>query len=177
MSEDKWLDEVLDRTEREEILDSVKRALDYLEDMDVKKAYNVLELLSHSLDGYDVGKSEFEENLETSVHAALKGLDDPTNPSYIPLEMFSNHGHSHGHSHDGLGGTHTTYDPMVDLRVGLEDMKQEIIRLRDEQQVSRDRIRGYAEAHPPPEQQVAVDATAREYIEALMGREIERNNR
>ncbi len=57
MSDDKWLDELLDKTEKEEILDTLKRALEYLDDLDVKKAYNVLELLYESLGGeYDAGK-------------------------------------------------------------------------------------------------------------------------
>jgi len=106
MSEDKWLDELLDRTEKEEILDSVKRALDYLEDLDVKKAYNVLELLSHSLAGYDVGKhvEEYEGYVE-KVEPAVRAWSTGGTPSPQQHRHQVNHGelnHMHyGHDHTG----------------------------------------------------------------------------
>ncbi len=69
MSDDKWLDELLDKTEKEEILDTLKRALEYLDDLDVRKAYNVLELLYESLGGeYDAGK--YVEEIEKKVGQA-----------------------------------------------------------------------------------------------------------
>jgi len=171
MSDDKWLDEVLDRTEKEEILDNIKRALDYLDDMDVRKAYNVLETLAHSMDGYDVeieNVSEFEENLKKSIAESWDcSLDDPTDPSYIPPEM-------HSHSFDG---TYTTVDPMADLKVGLEEMKKEILRLREEQQYSKDRILEYVDTAAATRPLNQAERAARheapmrkEYIEMLLGR-------
>ncbi len=78
-NDEKWLDELLDRTEKEEILDSVKRALDYLEELDVRKAYNVLELLYESLGGeHDAGKyvDEYEKNVKEVPHSHHMNLPD-----------------------------------------------------------------------------------------------------
>lgn len=170
MSDDKWLDEILDRTERDDIFERVGRALRHLDDMDVKEAYKVLQKLHDELDEYDIDKnvkevkSEFEKTLEENVHSILNELD-PEHPSYLSPQMMTSH--NHGHSHDWQGNSYTTtIDPVEVIRREIRDLREHIDVLRHENEMMIRSLQGRPlnrAVRPRPD-----SIREREYIDMLL---------
>lgn len=178
MSEDKWLDEILGRTEKEEILDSIKRALDYLDDLDVRKAYNVLELLAHSLDGYDVGKQveEYEGHVEKVPAVPRVWSTGGTPPQH---RHRINHGDlnemSYAHDHHSLANLDEELEKMTASAVAqaLAEIEQRMVE-RDKDLLEMAKVwEGYAEKAEKHVEQIGVDTAIFEKLTGVTAAPIE----
>jgi lysyl-tRNA synthetase class I len=69
LDNDKWLDDILERTEREEIRGKIGLAIQWLNDYEPKKALNVLESLYEELDEGPGLISQFLKPKQISTHA------------------------------------------------------------------------------------------------------------
>lgn len=153
MTDDRWLDEILDKTERDDIFEKVRRALRFLDNMEVGEAYKVLKQLHDELDEFDTERnvkeveSQFEENLKDSVHSVLAELGDPRDPSYLPPEMRTSH--VQGHSHDWQGNSYTTtIDPVEAIRREIRDLREHIDVLRHENEMMIRGLQGLPAERP-----------------------------
>ncbi len=113
-TDDRWMDEILNSSEKQEILAKIKEAIGQIEGLRVDDALEVLWSLHDELDE-DVEKKEvknFEQNLKSTVEDALRGHSH---------QWHQPHSHSHGLS-DGTETGHS-YNSMRDLFDEFQEMK------------------------------------------------------
>lgn len=116
MSEDKWIDDILGSSEKQDILIKVKQAIDRIEGMKIPDALDLLYDLRNDLDeGFDKEKamSMFEKSLRESVGQA----------------MHHHHNHEYYDARTGRVGVTSTYTVTpVEQRLlnEIADMKRDM---------------------------------------------------
>lgn len=142
VTNDDWLDEVLSKTEKQEIKERIKLAIGRIENLRIDEALLFLKALYHDLD----------DHIEESVEKLLTDIESMPQPKYWSQPHV--HKLTDGHSHTA-SGTYTAPVPNYDEDIisEIQTIREELLKMqkKHEQQVIEERMLAFeedAEAEP-----------------------------
>ena len=118
MGEDKWLDDILDSSEKQDICDKIKQAIDHIEGMRVVDALSILYNLFGELNNGEVK----DTRAKVSEWDAMKNKIE---------DALSQHSHTMGSHHHGTVDGTNTYSSAPEIYIRrvideIHDMKRDL---------------------------------------------------